>query len=143
MRPRAPATLLLITALLGPAGCGSAGTGTHTAPTAAPTVTLDDRSSGRTVTIPAGGTVDLVLHSTYWSGPRSSAPDALQPLGTALTSPAPGCVPGQGCGTVTARFQARTTGRATLTATRTTCGEALLCTPAQRTFTATVLITAG
>ncbi|MFC1438829.1 hypothetical protein ABUW04_11215 [Streptacidiphilus sp. N1-10] len=142
MRLRTSAAIHAATALLClAAGCDSAAVGAHPGPTAAATVTLDDRSPARTVTVTVGSTVDLVLHSTYWSALRSSAPHTLQPIGAAVTSAAPGCVPGQGCGTVTARFLAAAAGRVVLSATRTVCGEALPCAPGQRSFAVTVLIT--
>jgi hypothetical protein len=52
-----------------------------------------------------------------------------------------GCVRGQGCGTVSVRYRAVAPGRAIVSAERTTCGEARLCLPAERTYQVTIEIT--
>jgi hypothetical protein len=62
------------------------------------------------------------------SGPTTSA----AAMGT--------CVPGGGCGTVTAAFRALAPGRATITASRTTCGEAMRCTGTDGAWEVTVVV---
>lgn len=107
-------------------------------------VTLDEHASGSTVTLSVGSTLQVTLHSTYWQPPTSSAVAVLRPVGTATPSVTPtasGCHPGSGCGTLSARFTALRSGTTTVTASRTSCGEAMACTPAQRTFTVTVQVT--
>ncbi|GAA2129926.1 hypothetical protein GCM10009760_01740 [Kitasatospora kazusensis] len=125
------------------AGCGSSsGSAGPTGPATA--VTLDEQANNTTVTVKAGVTVRVDLHSTYWSAVTSSAPQLLEQTGrpTVVPSPTgPACRVGSGCGTVSTDFLAHGAGSAQLTATRTTCGEALLCAPDQRTFTVTVQIT--
>ena len=69
----------------------------------------------------------MVLSSTYWQFQPSSDPSVLRAEGSPATSPSPGCVPGAGCGTATATFTALSPGQATIVATRTSCGEAMLC----------------
>ena len=145
-----PTALLLL--LLSPAGCASAVP--RTPPPTAPStpsstggrgITLDEHASGGTVTLPVGATLQLTLHSTYWRPPTSSAVTVLGPIGSDNTSTAPtgsGCHPGSGCGTISARFTALRSGTVTVSSSRTSCGEAMACTPAQRTFTVTVRITA-
>ena len=65
----------------------------------------------------------------------------LSPDDNPVTSPQPsGCVVGGGCGTLTAVYDARAAGSAELTATRTSCGEAMGCTAADATWTVTVLV---
>jgi hypothetical protein len=82
-----------------------------------------------------------VLASTYWTLQPSSNPIVLQPNGQPIVAPQiRGCVPGQGCGTVTTDFTASTTGTAIVTATRTTCGEALACTPANSHYEVTITV---
>ncbi|MGA5821723.1 hypothetical protein ACPC54_28130 [Kitasatospora sp. NPDC094028] len=149
-RPVAPA-LTCASVLLGLAlaltGCGSTGTSTA-APGSAPApattpaaVTADEHADRTTLKVAAGATVTVELHSTYWSGATSSATDVLAPAAGPATSPSPSCRPGGGCGTVATTFTARTPGTAHLTATRTTCGEALACGPEQRTYDVTVEVT--
>jgi len=50
-------------------------------------------------------------------------------------------VPGAGCGTVTALFDAVGPGRASVSAERTGCGEAMSCTGRQRSYSVTVVVT--
>ncbi|MEY9838158.1 hypothetical protein [Streptacidiphilus sp. EB103A] len=137
---------------LGLAGCASTLAQTPQPPaSASPSssgprqVTLDEHASGGTVTLPVGSTLQITLHSTYWKPPTSSAVAVLRPLGPAVpavTPTASGCHPGSGCGTLSAGFTALRSGTATVTASRTSCGEAMACPPAQRTFTVTVQVSA-
>jgi hypothetical protein len=111
---------------------------------AAPSQVASEASNGTTITMRRGGSLTLTLHSTYWSIAGSSNPSVLRERGTPVTTPAPPsahCVPGQGCGTVSATFVAVAAGRADVTASRTTCGEALMCAPDQRTFVLHVVVT--
>ncbi|MFD5437172.1 hypothetical protein ACFWJ4_34110 [Kitasatospora sp. NPDC127067] len=149
MNPRRSAAPVLAAALLTLAGCASTGTGpstpaaastASTAPSPA-TVTVDEHADRTTLKAAVGTTVTLALHSTYWSAATSSAPDVLAPAGPPTTTPSPSCRPGGGCGTVTASFTARAPGTARLTATRTSCGEALNCPPEQRGYEVTVEVT--
>ncbi|WP_441247929.1 hypothetical protein [Kitasatospora sp. McL0602] len=136
--------------LLALAGCGSTATPQGPTPsgvtasggTSAPAVvTLDEHADRTTVDVAVGTVVRIDLHSTYWSGVTSSAPQLLQPVGAPSTSPSPGCHPGGGCGTVSSAFRAAAPGPAQLTAERTSCGEARPCAADQRTFTVTVRVT--
>ena len=91
-------------------------------------VTLTYGDNGRSVEIHTGDSVNVILSSTYWSFQDSSNPNVLRSGGSAKVVPQPsGCVPGQGCGTVTATFKAVSVGAATIVAMRTVCGEALRC----------------
>jgi hypothetical protein len=152
-RPRTTAAALLMALTLG--GCAAPGTDPGAgAPTGAPTVApsspagrivaLDEHDVGTTVTVPDGATVELMLHSTYWAAPRSSAPALLRPLGAATSSAAavgPSCRPGSGCGTVVARFLAAGSGKVALTSSRSSCGEAMACAPGARTYTVEIVVT--
>jgi hypothetical protein len=94
------------------------------------------------VTLHVGDRLEVVLSSTYWTFAPSSEPTVLAPDGQPVVTPQiRGCVPGQGCGTVTANFTADTKGTAQLAATRTTCGEALPCTPADSHYEVTITVT--
>jgi hypothetical protein len=101
-----------------PSAHASGGTGT---------ITVADANNGQTVTLRAGSHLRVVLSSTYWEVQASSNPSALRSEGSPVTSPSPGCIPGAGCGTVAATFTALAPGNATVVATRTSCGEAMLC----------------
>jgi hypothetical protein len=105
-------------------------------------VTVSETENGRTITVRSGSRVTLTLHSTYWSIGGSSHPNVLHQVGGTSTRPAkPGtCVPGQGCGTVSATFVALSRGTADLTASRTTCGEALRCAPGQGDYVVHVVV---
>ncbi|MFJ8623015.1 hypothetical protein ACIRD3_09215 [Kitasatospora sp. NPDC093550] len=152
MNPRRPAPQALAAALLtllALTGCASTATSpAATSPAAtspaAPSpaaVTVDEHADHTTVRVAVGTTLTLALHSTYWSAATSSAPEVLAPTGAPSTAPSPSCRPGGGCGTVTAAFTARAAGTARLTATRTSCGEALNCPPEQRGYEVTVEVT--
>ncbi len=105
--------------------------------------------SGRTVRLGVGDTLVVVLGapdrpgSTGWTF-QSLGPGVLAQLGAVSTLASrggAGCgIPGAGCGTVTLTALARSAGAATLTASRTSCGEALRCSAAQGTFRLTVLV---
>jgi hypothetical protein len=135
------------------AACGAAGAvpggvalaSAGSIPTSAPaasrhSVTVRDAANGTTVRIRIGTRLTVRLGSTYWTFHGSSNPAVLREAGTPKVKPRGGCVPGAGCGTVTARFVARRAGTATVTASRTTCGEALQCTGGQGTYRLTVVV---
>jgi hypothetical protein len=83
----------------------------------------------------------VILASTYWSFSDSSKPAVLRSDGSAKVVPhLSGCVPGQGCGTVTATFKALTVGTATIVAARTVCGEALRCRGSEGHYQVTVRV---
>ena len=134
--------------------CGSAATATTptvpaatsataTAATAPAVVRVITEADNRhAVKIRRGQKLAVQLHNTYW---RFAAPStsALVAIGAPVYAPklGGGCVPGEGCGTVTARFRAARTGSATIKATRQSCGEALRCRPGAGTFEVTVAVT--
>ena len=127
-----------------PATAAPSSTNPAASPPSAPpsTTTLTEHDNGRTVALHVGEHLRVVLASTYWTFQPSSDPTVLHPDGQPIISPQiGGCVPGQGCGTVTADFTASSTGTATVTATRTTCGEALTCTPANSRYQVTITVT--
>jgi hypothetical protein len=115
----------------GPAPPGTAGT-----------VLADEHLNGRTVAVAVGQRLELDLHSTYWVVAGSQEPALLSQDGpTRTTVPAPGsCLPGAGCGLLRTTFTALRPGTATLTASRTSCGEALRCTGDQGSYRLTVTI---
>lgn len=159
-RRRMPAAPALLTAVL-LAACGAAGGaeppaggGGSPAPAAtarvplrtppavgARTVTARDADNGRALSVHVGDHLQVVLGSTYWQLAGSSDPAVLRPSAGPSVSPRPGgCVPGGGCGAVSARFDAIAPGRADVTASRTSCGEALACTGGQGSYRLTVVV---
>jgi uncharacterized protein YceK len=120
-------------------GCASGGTGsaaTHTLPV----IQANEKQDGGKVTLRRGQRLRVVLHSTYWEFKAVSAPGVLRRIGDPVVSPRPGCVAGQGCGTVTATYIARTSGSVSVAAERTSCGEAMGCTAAAGAFKLTVSV---
>lgn len=120
------------------------------APTAAPTATpkpvdrtVTEADNGKTITVSAGSTVTLTLASTYWQVQGSSDAKILGPIGSPTVSAPPmgtTCVPGAGCGTVTAVFHAVAAGHASIVASRTSCGEAMMCQGSAGAFEVTIVV---
>lgn len=83
-----------------------------------------------------------MLHNTYWQVQGSSDPAVLAMVSGPVTSGAGpiACIPGTGCGTVTAVFRATSPGSATMTASRTSCGEALQCVGGAGSFEITIVV---
>jgi hypothetical protein len=98
------------------------------------TVQVDETNNGQTVTLRPGDHLTVVLHSTYWTFDHPSDPAVVSADGDPVYAgggPKCGGPPGSGCGTVTAHYTAGHGGSAVVSAGRSTCGEALRCTPAQ------------
>ena len=144
------ARLALCGTVLALVGCQSAAQstrpGTHTSSGASSsrdhkTVTASEADRGHTISVSSGDIVVVVLHSTYWQlAPLTGG--ALQAGGPPAVAPGKpkGCVPGQGCGTVTQTFHALAAGRAVITAARTSCGEAMRCTGSNGSYQLTVVV---
>ena len=99
-----------------------------------------DADSGRSFDLHVGDRLTLVLGSTYWMVQPPAAPSILAVAAAPTASPSPGCVPGSGCGTVTAEFVADGAGTTTVVATRASCGEARLCIGSEGHFGITVTV---
>ncbi|TMD22285.1 MAG: hypothetical protein E6I98_00040 [Chloroflexi bacterium] len=98
-----------------------------------------DSDNGKTVNLRIGDRLEVRLTSTYWTIAGSSNQQVLKAVGPVQVSPqSSGCVPGGGCGTVVAIFDVVGTGSAQVTASRTSCGEAMGCTGDQGSFRVTV-----
>jgi hypothetical protein len=91
-----------------------------------------------------GATIVVVLNSTYWKFPIPPNPAVLQAQGAVIVAPAPlgTCVPGGGCGTASMTSTAVGIGSAQISASRTTCGEAMQCTGKAGSFSVQILVTA-
>lgn len=105
-------------------------------------IIVDERANGKSVTVTVGAPVELLLHNSYWNINASSRPDVLAELGAPTWIPVtPTCAAGMGCNPVQAIFTAIRPGTAVLSASRMSCGEAMLCAPAQRHLQVTVVVT--
>ncbi|MDR7363233.1 hypothetical protein [Nocardioides marmoribigeumensis] len=102
-------------------------------------VRLSEATAGRTVRVRRGDRVTLTLHNTYWRI-APAADGALEQVEQQVDRPAPPgtCRPGVGCGTVRTRYVAVSPGAVRLTASRTSCGEAMACPPGQGRYAVTV-----
>jgi hypothetical protein len=142
----AVASALLVTA------CGSAATGAGGGPgssrgpgsggRAAITVARDN-ANGTILHMRVGERLELTLSSTYWQVHGSSAPAVLRQNGRGTVLPRPStcpAIPGLGCAPIRVLFTAIAPGTAVVSASRTTCGEALRCAPDQRHFSLTVVV---
>jgi hypothetical protein len=106
-------------------------------------ITITDSDKGAKVTIRQGARLTVRLGSTYWTIQGGSNPTVLQQQGHTTYTPAPGCPPGAGCGTADASFLGLAPGQAQVTASRTSCGEALACSPAAGSYQVTVIVLAN
>ena len=136
---RLPLLLLLAILTAGCATTGAQGTSSSGASCGPPKV-VDERANGSTVRLCVGQSLRVELHSTYWQNVASSDPSVLVGGSTRALAPSSPCIPGAGCGTLVTSFRAAGSGSATVSAHRTTCGEALLCRPNQRSYTVTVTV---
>ncbi|HUZ37621.1 MAG TPA: hypothetical protein VMV17_14965 [Streptosporangiaceae bacterium] len=111
-------------------GCGSAA-----APSPGPrppeaVTTARDNANGTTVRLDVGDRLNLTLSSSYWNLHPRPAPAVLHQDGPTSLLPGPSTcpdIPGLGCTPAQTLFTALAPGTAVITATRTTCGEALRC----------------
>jgi len=136
-RPALSAAAALLTA-----ACGTAVSSTGGPPPHQLTV-VRDSANGKTVHVGVGDRLELILPGSYWNLHGSSPEAVMAQDGPARYLPRPpSCpdIPGLGCSPTTATFTARARGTAVITASRTTCGEALRCQPPQRRFTLTVVV---
>ncbi len=105
----------------------------------APTVQVSEKDKDSTLHVENGAVIDLVLSSTYWEiQPPAGAvlkPILPEPIVTGVLSHPPG----MGTGTVEMKYQVVQDGTATISASRTTCGEALRCTGTQGEFKVTIV----
>lgn len=107
------------------------------------TVVIGDNDRGHTVDVHKGDVIQLVLHSTYWQPalPMDGAVVAQGDVRRQATHTSARCVPGAGCGTVSATYVAERDGQTLLTATRATCGEAMRCVGDNGAYEVTVRVT--
>jgi hypothetical protein len=103
-------------------------------------VRVTERQNKSTVRLRRGQELEVVLHSTYWQFQKSSNPAVLHLQRPPKIRPNPSCVPGGGCGSVTATYLAAAVGQTLVSAERSSCGEASGCTAATGRFTLHVTV---
>jgi hypothetical protein len=122
--------------------------GAYVPSSAASNLVVNQNSNHRTYTVKRGSKLTLSLNSTYWTIAPKAAGSVVTSVGNETVKailPGPnapaGCkIAGMGCGTVTMHFKAMKIGKTSITASRVSCGEALLCSPAQKTFSIKVVV---
>lgn len=126
------------------AGCGTTPSRTGGPGAGGPVViVVHDDANGKAVSAKAGDRIELILSSSYWHVIGSSAPRVLRQDGPPVLLPRPRrCpdIPGLGCIPVRANFTALADGKAVITASRSSCGEALRCKPGQTRFAVIVVV---
>jgi len=107
----------------------------------------DERDNGSTIVLRLGRQLvlnlgDDAVGGTYWQV-SEARPGGVVRGGPVTVHPkvAGGQVAGTGFGTVVQEFTAVSVGRTSVTAQRTTCGEALRCSHQQATFAITIVVT--
>jgi hypothetical protein len=103
------------------------------------TVSLRQADQGRRITVTTSSTVIVRLDNTYWQFHAPAASGVLRFLGVSVHRGSGG-VPGSGTGTVVARYRAVGTGQAVVSASRRVCGEAMACSPSQRSYRVKVVV---
>jgi hypothetical protein len=105
-------------------------------------IAVNETSNGTTIEAAPGQVIALTLNSTSWQVAGSSDRAVVVENAAPSVRPAPvgKCPPGVGCGVIQMAFTARKQGVAHITASRTLCGEDLLCRPDQRAFGVTVIV---
>jgi len=128
------------------ASCGAVMTGGGPSPSPGPTpearpIVATDSDNGKTFELHVGDRLEVNLASTYWTIHESSDLSVLRLAGPPAISPQPnGCVPGAGCGLAIASFDAVGKGSADVTASRTSCGEAMRCVGNAGSYRLTVVV---
>lgn len=113
-------------------------------PAPPPTVkNLSESDKNTTVTLKTGDRIWVVLNSTYWEFSPPSSNVLMQVAEPVYAPDLKGHIPGSGAGTVTVEYLVANAGTALISASRTSCGEALLCTGDQGSYAVTVQATAN
>jgi hypothetical protein len=129
------------------ASCGAVMTSGGASPSPGSTpqarqIVATDSDNGKTFELHIGDQLEVRLNSTYWTIHESSDLSILRLAGPVAISPRPnGCVPGAGCGLAIASFDAVGRGSADITASRTSCGEAMRCVGDAGSYRLAVVVT--
>ncbi len=113
--------------------CASSGQTREHVPAAPKPLVLTDADTRHLFTVRPGDRFAVVLHSTFWTFAHPTDTSVLDLDGTAEPTKGSACphIPGTGCGTLTQHYIVKAAGTTDISAARTSCGEALACTPAQ------------
>lgn len=106
-----------------------------------PVLHLNEAENGLTVHTPTGNDVEVSLTGTTWAF-SVNPPDVLQEVGAVVLHAGANCAqPGESaaCGTTAMKWKTLKTGSVTITAQRSSCGEAIQCTASQGTYSVTVV----
>jgi hypothetical protein len=106
---------------------------------------VSEQQNGKIINVRLGATLNISLHSTYWYFDSAKNVQQIKESTVTPILPGPsaptGCQhPGTGCGIVKWFYKATKKGIASFTAVRTSCGEALSCTPANSKFSVKFLV---
>ena len=138
--------LLVVVSTASLASCGPATTGGAPSPSPGSTpearlIVATDSDNGKTFELHVRDRLELKLESTYWTIHESSNLSVLSLAAPMTISPRPsGCVPGGGCGLAIASFDAVGVGSADVTASRTSCGEAMRCVGSAGSYRVSVVV---
>src|SRR6516165_388864 len=141
-RPMAVVAAVSVASMLTPIGCATASRASGPVAGGAVIVVRDD-ANGKTVSARAGDRIELILSSSYWHVTGSSAPSVLRQDGAPVLLARPSScpdIPGLGCNPVRADFTALADGKAVITASRSSCSEALRYNPDQTRFKVMVAV---
>jgi hypothetical protein len=131
------AALALASALAGVvSGCAGEEDAGHAA-TPGTAVSVGAEHNGALVTLHRGEQLTVTLGSTYWELSLSPPSGVLSVISSNVSPGGPGCsgaVVGSGCGTVHLVLRAVGDGSAQVVGRRSSCGEALRCSPGQGTY---------
>jgi hypothetical protein len=101
-----------------------------------------EQDNGHAVSVRAGDRVQVLLTGTSWELTGSSDPSVLRLVAQPTVSPqVAGCPGGEGCGTLTATFDAVQAGQALVSAKRTSCPETQSCAGNLGSYQVTVVVT--
>ena len=108
---------------------------------------ITERSNHKVVIIKVNEYFSVQLHSTYWTFDKLTGQNIKQIAAPVVIPTAPGSnapgncqIAGMGCGTLTWKLKAVAKGSTTVSASRTSCGEALRCTPEQSTYSVKIVV---
>jgi predicted secreted protein len=112
---------------------------------AATTKTISEAENGKTISVKSGTALTIELQSTFWDGTKTKNLVQVKPSEIIPITPSPtaavGCQhPGSGCGTIKWFYKVKKKGLATFSATRTSCGEVLQCTPENSNYKVKFLV---
>ncbi|HWZ65969.1 MAG TPA: hypothetical protein VNX65_04240 [Patescibacteria group bacterium] len=103
-------------------------------------VKVTDSDNGKTIALTGNQTLTVSLASTYWAIAESSNTKVIKIMGQRTITGSQPCVAGGGCGTAVAHFTPVSSGNASISAARNSCGEAMACTGSQGQFNITVVV---